>query len=167
MQNVVYSSYTLYKYLVKQMKDLNKFLNVDLESWVFGTIKKVQQSGINWNAAWKQTYEEIGGKSPESGRKGCPMKGAETLYLLGRINGGNMPFKASSFHDVCQNFSKNGAYAILALDVLSQEPGILLTALWCRIQTRVRELGECPAKSNQGGPTVAFKLWHLGLINNP
>ena len=33
---------------------------------------------------------------------------------------------------------------------------------------RVREeLGEEPALSNQGGPTVAYKLWNLGVIVNP
>ena len=47
------------------------FLSVDLKSWVFGTIKKVQQ-GTDWNNAWQKTYRELGGKSDESEKKGMP-----------------------------------------------------------------------------------------------
>ncbi len=143
------------------------FLSVDLKSWVFGTIKKVQQ-GTDWNNAWQKTYRELGGKSDESGKKGCPMNGTKTLYLLGRINGSNMPYKNPPLHDVWESYSRNGVYAILALEILSRNPSISLNDLWSRIQERVREeLGEEPALSNQGGPTVAYKLWNLGLIVNP
>ena len=27
-----------------------------------------------------------------------------------------------------------------------------------------REVGDEPARTNQGGPTLAYQLWHLGLI---
>jgi hypothetical protein len=63
------------------MQDKETFFNVDLKSWVFGTIKKVEQ-GVEWNPAWQDTYREVGGKSEESGKKGCPMNGTKTLYLI-------------------------------------------------------------------------------------
>jgi len=142
----------------------NQFLNVDLESWVFGTIKKVEK-GSGWNIAWQDTYREIGGKSLESGKKSCPMNGAKTLYLLGRIKGSNISFKHLSPRVAWETYSKNGTYAILALECLDREPELSLADLWLTIQNRIRnDLAEVPANSNQGGPTVAYKLWHLGQI---
>ncbi len=149
------------------MQTLEAFLAVDLKSWVLGTIKKVQQ-GADWNHAWQETYRELGGKSAESGKKGCPMNGTRTLYLLGRIKGSDMPYQNPPLRDVWENYSKNGVYSLIALEYLSRNPSISLNGLWSSIQKRVREdLGEEPAKSNQGGTTVAYKLWHLGLIANP
>ena len=143
----------------------SRFLKVDLASWVYDTIEKVQK-GDNWNTAWEKTYWDLGGTSIESGRKGCPMIGTKTLYLLGRIKNSDMPYQNLPLRDVWENYSKNGAYSILALEGLSQNPDISLTELWRYIQLLIREdLGEEPACSNQGGPTAAFKLWHLGLIN--
>lgn len=140
-------------------------MNINLKSWVLGAIKKVQQ-GDDWNSAWKKTYRELGGRSPHSGGKACPMIGTKTLYLLGRIKNSDMPYQNLPLRDVWENYSKNGAYAILALEGLSQHPDISLADLWRYIQRRIREeLGKEPARSNQGGPTIAFKLWHLGLIN--
>lgn len=74
------------------MKNHEIFLSVNLKSWIFGTLWKVQR-GTSWNDAWEETYREIGGMSEESGKKACPMNGAKTLYLLGRIEGGKMPYK--------------------------------------------------------------------------
>ena len=149
------------------MQNLEGFLTVDLKLWIFGTIRKMQH-GADWNHAWEETYREIGGQSIESGKKGCPMNGAKTLYLLGRIKGSDIPYRKPSLRDVWENYSKNGVYSVLALECLSRDPNISLSRLWTSIQKRVREdLGEEPAKSNQGGPTVAYKLWHLGLITSP
>ena len=54
---------------------------------------------------------------------------------------------------------------MLALRLLRTEPALNKTRLWGRIQDIVRsEVGAEPARSNQGGPTLAFQLWHLGLI---
>ena len=142
-----------------------QYMGINLKAWVYDTIKKVHE-GEGWNAAWEETYWNLGGKSSNSGRKGCSMIGTKTLYLLGRIKNSEMPFQNLLLRDVWNNYSKNGAYSILALDGLSQNPDISLTDLWHYIQHRIRdELGEVPAQSNQGGPTVAFKLWHLGMIN--
>jgi len=146
------------------MQDTGIFFYVDLKSWVFGTIKKVEQ-GLEWDTAWQQTYREVGGKSGESGKKRCPMNGTKTLYLLGRINGGNVPYKALPIHTISETYSKNGAYAILAIELLSLDSMVSLNDLWTKVRTRfLEETGEEAALSNQGGPTIAYKLWHLGLI---
>ena len=147
--------------------DLDRFCNISLKDWVLGTIKKVEH-GADWNCAWIKTYFELGGKSRESGTKGCPKKGAETLYLLGRIKGFGR-FKNPGLRDIRRDYSKNGAYAILALEYIQQDPSISQSELWSKIQEGIRrELNEDPANTNQGGPTVAYKLWHLGLIvRNP
>ena len=146
------------------MQEHSQFLKVDLRSWVLGTVQKVE-GGSNWNTAWQDTYREIGGKKRESGKKSCPMSAARTLYMLGRIRGGNILFKQPPLREIWDSYSKNGAYAVLIIEHLIQNPHISLADLWSVIQGRIKsELGEKPARSNQGGPTVAYKLWHLGLI---
>ena len=150
------------KVIVNQIsvRDLYK---IDLKGWVLSTIEKVEK-GIDWNRAWKETYFELGGKSRESGRKFSPMNGTEVLYRLGRIKGSRKPFRNPELKEIW-NCSTNGAYAILALEYILEKPDISRSELWARIQERIRsELGEEPAKFNQGAPTVAYKLWHLGLI---
>ncbi len=148
------------------MQNFTTVMSVDLKPWVFGTIKKVKR-GSDWNRAWRETYHSIGGTSLESGKKVCPKAGVKTLYLLGRIKGGDMPYRNPPLREVWEDYSKNGAYSILALEGLSQNHNISLTDLWRYIQNRIRkELREEPAASNQGALTVAFKLWHLGLILN-
>ena len=152
---------------ITKMQSLGTYLSVDLRSWVLGTIKKVQ-SGADWNHAWQNTYRELGGTSKENGKKGCPMNGTKTLYLIGRIQKSNMPYIRPRLQDVWDKSSANGVYALLALEHLSKNPKVALKNLWPKIQESVRnELKEKPARSNQGGPTVAYKLWHLGLIIHP
>ncbi len=146
------------------MQDSQTFMKIDIAKWVFGTIKKVQQ-GTTWNCAWQETYRELGGNSPDSGKKVCPMKAAETLYLLGRIKDGGKERKNLPLHEALNAYSKNGAYAIIALEELESNPGILKKDLWEKIKERVRnDLGEKAATFDQGGCTVAFKLWHIRLI---
>lgn len=92
------------------------------------------------------------------------MNGAKALYQLGRIKDYGTPLKIS-LRQVWEGYSKNGAYALAALGCLRRNPESTLTELWtCVRQLITAEVGEEPAGSNQGGPTVAFKLWHLGLI---
>ena len=136
--------------------------NVDLVDWVYGTVEKCQR-GASWQSTWAETYREIGG-SKSSGEKGCPRMAAKTLYKLGRLKDGGLPFRDC---DVAKlwTFSKNGTYAILATRLLRANPQLSKTSLWLEIQQTVRrEVGEEPARSNQGGPTLAYQLWHLGLI---
>ena len=76
--------------------------------------------------------------------------------------------QALSFRD-CEipelwNHSRNGTYAILATRLLRANPHLSKTSLWREIQQAVRrEVGDEPARTNQGGPTLAYQLWHLGL----
>ena len=92
------------------------------------------------------------------------MAAARTLYEFGRIRDGGMPFREWSIRDLWGH-SRNGAYAMLAVDLLNREPELSGAGLWLRIQEAVRrETTDEPAGTNQGGSTVAFKLWHLGLI---
>ncbi len=137
--------------------------NVDLPAWLYGTIKKHRQ-GESWQDAWVETYREIGGTSKTGGRKGCPMIAARTLYEFGRVKDGGLPFEDRAI-PALWNYSRNGTYAILATKLLRIRPHLSATTLWLEIQHAVRrEVGEEPARSNQGGPTLAYKLWHLGLI---
>ena len=142
---------------------LDRFYKISLKDWVLGTIKKVER-GAKWNCAWLKTYFELGGKSESSGSKPCPKKGAETLYLLGRIKGFGC-FQNPGLRDIREGYSKNGAYAILALEYIQRDPDISLSELWSKIQERIRlELNEEPADNDQDSPRVAYKLWHLELI---
>ena len=147
------------------MKD-RIFLAVDALDWVYGTIEKVQR-GVAWSAAWRETYREVGGRSDESGRKGCPMAAARTLYEFGRIRDGGMPFLECDIVDLWP-CSRNGTYAMLAIRLLRDDPALGKARLWRGIQEAVRrETGDEPALSNQGGPTLAFLLWGEGVIVEP
>ncbi len=146
------------------MYDFNTFMKVNLKEWILGTINLVEH-GQEWNDAWYSIYKNLGGTSENSGLKGCPMNGAKTLYLLGRIKGGKRPYLSPTLQEIWNNYSKNGAYAILALDFLSRNPDIELEYMWGQIREKIiADLQEQPAMNNAGGPTVAFKLWHLGMI---
>ena len=149
------------------MSDNSKFLSIDIQLWVFNTIKWVE-NGVTWRDAWQKSYFSLGGESKESAKKSCPMNGTKTLYLLGRIKGSNKPYRDVPIREIWEEYSKNGAYAILSLEILRESSNISIDELWSKVQERIRkELGEEPAKYNQGGPTIAYKLWHQGLIINP
>ena len=139
------------------------FYNVDLAAWVYGTIEKCLQ-GEAWRPAWIETYRVIGGVSESSGKKPCPMIAARTLYEYGRLKNSGLPFKECEMPELW-NHSRNGTYAILATRLLRADSSLNKNTLWREIQRAVRrEVGEEPADSNQGGPTLTFQLWHLGLI---
>ena len=141
------------------------FYNVDLAAWVCGTIEKFQQ-GEGWRKAWIETYRAIGGVSESSGKKPCPMIAARTLYEYGRLKNGGLPFRESETAELWDQ-SRNGTYAILATRLLSADSNLKKSTLWQEIQRAVRrEVGEEPAGSNQGGPTLTLQLWHLGLIED-
>lgn len=138
------------------------FYNVDLAAWLYGTIEKHRQ-GVSWPAAWVETYGQIGGAT-SSGQKGCPMMAARTLYELGRVKNCGLPFRDCEITELWLE-SRNGTYAILATRLLRANPHLSKTSLWWEIQRAVRrEVGDEPARTNQGGPTLAYQLWHLGLI---
>lgn len=139
------------------------FLKVDLPSWIDGTIEK-HEAGEDWNLAWRRTYAELGGTSEESGKKACPMAAARTLYKLGYILGyGSV--QRLPLDQVSREYSKNGAYAVAAIECLKEDPTLSLAELWRAVWDRFRaKTGEEPALSNQGGPTLTFKLFKLGLL---
>ena len=143
--------------------DHRTFLNVEIAAWVYGTIEKVR-SGSAWRSAWIRTYRELGGQSTTSGSKPCPMVAAETLYRLGRIKGGGTAFVERELDELWSE-NRNGTYAVLAVRILRLDGGLSQARLWKKVQAVVRrEIGDEPAASNQGGATLAYKLWHLGLI---
>ena len=143
--------------------EYGQFLGVDLSRWVYGTIEKVRR-GDAWSDAWTETYWEIGGRSESTGRKGCPIAAARTVYEFGRIRDSGNPYLDCDI-DWLWRRSRNGTYAMLAIRLLRTESALNKTRLWARIQDIVRcEIGAEPARSNQGGPTLAFQLWHQDLI---
>ena len=47
----------------------------------------------------------------------------------------------------------------------ARSPHLSKISVLPEIQQAVRrEVGDEPARTNQGGPTLAYQLWHLGLI---
>ena len=89
---------------------------------------------------------------------------AKTLYEMGRIRNGGLPLTDFGLLELW-NRSRNGTYAILATRLLRASPQLSKASLWTEIRHAVRrEIGDEPARSNQGGPTLAYQLWHLGLI---
>lgn len=105
------------------------------------------------------------GAKLSNAKKGCPLTAARTLYELGRIKNSGMPFKELSLRQVCDDYSKNGAYAILAIRIIAEETEISQSGLWNRVKILFEdELDDKPAKTNQGGATIALKLWKNNLI---
>ncbi len=139
------------------------FCSVDLAAWIYGTMEK-RRNGVPWRTAWVDTYWAIGGRSRTSGEKGCPMIAAKTLYEMGRIKNGGPPFTDRALAELW-SLSRNETYAILATRLLRANPRLSKASLWTEIQHVVRrEIGDEPARTNQGGPSLAYQLWHLGLI---
>ena len=141
------------------------FLRVDVWDWLYGTIDKVRRRR-GWSEAWLSTYLEIGGRSRSSGTKSCPRAAARTLYECGRIRDAGRVYLDCDIGDLWDG-SRNGTYAMLAIRLLREDPWLDKARLWARVREAVRrETGDEPAVSNQGGTTLAFQLWHLGLIVN-
>lgn len=144
------------------MKDFETLFKVNLKSWIEGAIEKTRQ-GKPWKCAWIETGISLEVTS-SCAEKFCPMAATRTLYELGRIKNSGMPFKEPSLRQVC-DYSKNGAYAILALRIIAEEPEISQGDLWKRVKILFEyELGDKPAKTDQGAATIAFKLWKSKLI---
>ena len=138
-------------------------MRVDLGDWVYGTIER-HRRGMSWRAAWIASYRNIGGVSEASGRKGCPMAAARTLYQFGRLREAGMPYRQCDISELWRS-NRNGTYALIATRLLRTNPRLDKTSLWSAIQDAVRrETEDEPARTNQGGSTVAFQLWNLGLI---
>jgi hypothetical protein len=150
------------------MKDT--LFKIPLVQWVRRTIEKMQSMGASgvgaWNAAWLETYLELGGKSKETGRKGCPRSAAYGLWCLGLVAGGGKPRQDYPIPRVDRELGKNAAYAAIAIDLL-QAAAIPEDhdLLWSRVRRRYIELtGELPATTDQGAVKVASILFRSGQL---
>ena len=70
-----------------------------------------------------------------------------------------------SIDDVKNQLSKNGSYAILGQEILSDSPNLNKSDLFRRIQIEYRRrTNDEPAKSDQGGPTLTWILFKAGML---
>ena len=73
----------------------NVLYKVPLSEWVLGTIQKMNELRStdvrDWTKVWYEVYQELGGKTPNSGNKGCPRVAAFGLWYLGLVKGGGRP----------------------------------------------------------------------------
>ena len=92
------------------------------------------------------------------------MAAARTLYRFGLLRNAGLSYREFDIPDLWRS-NRNGTYVRIAVRLLRAEPALDKPSLWSAIQDAVRrETGDEPARTNQGGPTLAFQLWHLGLI---
>jgi len=105
------------------------FAHVDIQQWVQGCINRVD--GLpdwkeRWNQAWYDSYRDAGGLSKHSGKKGCPRSCVKTLYEFGRLQNTALEYQARSRAQILQlartNGYKNGAYGLMAQELLIQNP---------------------------------------------
>ena len=141
---------------------------IDAREWMKKTIKKMEnsetESPFEWNRFWEETYFDLGGEKDYCARKGCPKKAGYTLWYLGRIERSNRERVEMSIDEVKQ-LSKNGAYAILGQEILSESPNLDKTNLFRRIQIEYRRrTNDEPSSSDQGGPTLTWILFKAGML---
>jgi hypothetical protein len=143
---------------------------IPLTRWILSTIDKMNINGKkdfqSWSHYWLVTYKELGGQSDESGSKLCPQHAAYGLWRLGRIKDTNIPYQLMSINHINQDYGKNAAYAVLALDVLEkQRETTTMADLWRQVQDLFRtRVHQEPAKSQQGSINVAITLFEEGQI---
>ena len=95
------------------------------------------------------------------------MNGTRTFYLLGSIVGTEIPYTNPPVAEIREKYCKNGVYSILSLDILERNPSTSFSELWDAVREKYSKLlTDVPAASNQGCPTVAYKLWQMGLIKS-
>ena len=145
------------------------FYSVDLAAWVDGTIEKHRQDGASWpwRRTWIETYEEIGGRAEESGKKSCPMTAAKILYEYGRIKDCDKLPKDCDITELWKrrDGGKNGTYAILATRLLRADSHLSKTSLWREIRQAVKRKFDYEApKRDNDAMRVTYQLWRLGLI---
>jgi len=142
---------------------------IDAREWMKKTIKKMEnseaESPFEWNRFWEETYFDLGGEKDSVARKGCPKKAGYTLWYLGRIKGSNRERVEMSIDAVENQLSRNGAYAILGQEILSNSPTLNKSDLFRRIQVEYRrKTNDEPAHSDQGGPTLTWILFNAGML---
>ena len=144
---------------------------LDAREWIKKTIKKMEnretESSSDWNNFWEEIYYDLGGTSACTACKGCPKKAGYTLWYLGRIKVSNRKRLEMSFDEVKKRCLKNGAYAILGQEILSNPDNIDITKsdLFGMIQDEyMRRTNDDPARSDQGGPTLTWILFNAGML---
>ena len=140
----------------------NEFLKVDLLDWVYGTIQKVQ-NGEEWSDAWLSTYFEIGGSSLNSGSKGCPKNALRILYQTGRLKNTELGCKNYNLQKIWED-SKNGVYALITTEVLSENESIEYEQLKDRVYAETASRFGSAPKSDQGAVRLTLMLWKLGKV---
>lgn len=143
--------------------------NIPLLRWVRRTIERMNAAGKDdfetWSEYWFQIYKDLGGTSDNSGSKECPKHAAYALWRLGRISNSGKTFQNWSLERVNTELGKNGAYAVLALDLLESKRDWSKTELWAKVQESYQhQLGEPPAKSEQGAIRISLGLFTEGQI---
>ncbi|MEA2033221.1 MAG: hypothetical protein U9N41_06525 [Euryarchaeota archaeon] len=142
---------------------------LDAREWIRKTIKKMENretdSSSDWNKFWEEIYYDLGGTSACAACKGCPKKAGYTSWYLGRIKGSNRKRVEMSFDTVKKRCLKNGAYAILGQEILSNSPNLNKSDLFRKIQIEYRRrTNDEPAGSDQGGPTLTWILFKAGML---
>lgn len=136
------------------------FYNIDIVNWIYGTVEKVKTQKIAWNKAWYDTYFELGGKSETSKKKACPKNAARVLYETGRLSNTNLDVKPCSLRHIWETDSRNGAYALMAVNLLCKEDQLPLSSLIKKVHKMAKkEFGTSP-KSDQGAIKITHILWN-------
>lgn len=146
----------------------NLFLRIDIRKWVFGTIERIPDGGIQsnaaWNDAWLATYFDLGGRSMHSGRKSCLKNGARVLYESGRLEGTSVPYQGICLQDIWEKDSRNGVYSLIAAMELKRAPNVKLAELREVVfATTLSKFGSAP-KSDQGAIKLVHTLYGLHRI---
>lgn len=142
---------------------------INAREWIRKTIEKMEnsetESPFEWNRFWEETYFELGGEKYSVACKGCPKKAGYTLWYLGRIKESNRERMEMSIDEVKNRLSKNGAYALLGQEILSNSLTLNKSDLFRRIQSEYRRrTNDEPAHSDQGGPTLTWILFNAGML---
>ena len=100
---------------------------IPVTPWVSGTVARILRTGRDdaqtWNDCWYDAYVALGGRSKESGNKGCPRAAARGLWLLGRLRDGQRPLLSWNVAEVYRELGKNAAYASITADLLGAGAG--------------------------------------------
>ena len=141
-------------------------MNINAVNWVKGTVTKVKDRKMAWNDAWYETYCELGGKSESSGKKPCPKNAARVLYETGRLSDTDLDVKSCSLRHIWKTDSRNGAYALMAVNHLCENPQCACDVLIKEVhKMAIKTFGTAP-KSDQGAVKITYLLWKAGEINH-
>jgi hypothetical protein len=145
---------------------------IQVTPWVLGTAEKMQKAGTeavrDWNRYWLETYRELGGRSDQSGSKGCPRAAAYALRFLGRLRGGGRALRSWAVPQVNRELGKNAAYVAIAAESLTQGDAPAADRLWPFVQARYEdETGQEAAVSEQGEIKLVVALFRDNQLIRP